>query len=103
MAAKTYLIHNKLFDETFAAHIEKNGTGWVGLVPDIPEIKCHGNTVEAVEQELPKEVNLILIREENDWETRFKEDVKAGRLDHLIEKSMQNINEGKYTKLAILS
>ena len=102
MAAKTYLIHNKLFDETFIAHIEKNGAGWVGLVPDIPELKCYGDTIEEVEQKLPGEVNQELIREEA-WETRFKEDVKAGRLDPLIEKSMQNINEGKYTKLAILS
>ena len=103
MAAKMYLIHNKLFDETFIAHIEKNGAGWVGLVPDIPELKCYGDTIEEVEQNLPGEVNQELIREEEAWETRFEEDVKAGRLDHLIEKSMQNINKGKYTKLAILS
>ena len=56
-----------------------------------------------VEQELLKEVNRAFIRGENEWKARFKEDVKAGKLDHLIEKSMQNINEGKYTKLAILS
>ena len=58
MAAKMYLIHNKLFDETFTAHIEKNGAGWVGLVPDIPELKCYGDTIEEVEQKLPGEVNL---------------------------------------------
>lgn len=103
MVAKTYLIHNELFDETFTAHIEKNGAGWVGLVPDIPELKCHGNTVEAVEQKLPGAVNQVLIREEEAWERVLTEAAKSETLIKLEAQVQQNYNEGKYTKLVVLS
>ncbi len=103
MAAKTYLIHNKLFDEMFTAHIEKNGTGWVGLVPDIPELKCHGDTVEAVEQKLPGEVNQELLREEEEWELLLVEVAKSETLAELEAQAQQNYNEGRYTELVSLT
>ena len=103
MAAKTYLIHNKLFDETFTAHIEKNGDGWVGLVPDIPEIKCHGDTVEAVEQKLPDEVNQELIREEEAWERLLTEAATSETIAKLEAQALQNYNEGRYTELVTLT
>ncbi len=103
MAAKTYLIHNKLFDETFTAHIEKNGTAWVGLVPDIPELKCHGDTVEAVEQKLPGEVNQELLREEEAWELLLVEAATSETLAKLEAQTQQNYNEGRYTELVSLT
>ncbi len=103
MVAKTYLIHNELFDETFTAHIEKNGASWVGLVPDIPELKCHGDTVEAVEQKLPSAVNQELIREEEAWERVLTEAATSETMKKLEAQAQQNYNEGRYTKLVVLS
>lgn len=103
MVAKTYLIHNELFDETFTAHIEKNGDGWVGLVPDIPELKCHGDTVEAVEQKLPGEVNQELIREEEAWERLLTKAATSETIAKLEAQAQKNYNEGKYTELVTLS
>lgn len=103
MAAKMYLIHNKLFDETFTAHIEKNGAGWVGLVPDIPELKCYGDTIEEVEQKLPGEVNQELIRGEEAWERLLTESAMSETIAKLEAQAQQNYNEGKYTELVRLS
>ncbi len=103
MAAKTYLIHNKLFDETFTAHIERNGAGWVGLVPDIPELKCFGDTIEEVEQKLPGEVNQELIREEEAWECLLTEAATSETIAKLEAQAQQNYDEGKYTELVPLS
>ncbi len=103
MAAKTYLIHNKLFDETFIAHIENNGAGWVGLVPDIPELRCYGDTVEAVEKKLPGEVNQELIREEEAWERLLTDAATSETIAKLEAQTQQNYNEGKYTELVCLS
>ena len=103
MAAKMYLIHNKLFDETFTAHIEKNGAGWVGLVPDIPELKCYGDTIEEVEQKLPGEVNQELIREEEAWERLLTEAATSETIAKLEAQAQKNYDEGKYTELVPLS
>ena len=103
MDAKMYLIHNKLFDETFIAHIEKNGAGWVGLVPDIPELKCYGDTIEEVEQKLPGEVNQELIREEAEWECLLTEAAMSESIAKLEAQAQQNYDEGKYTELVPLS
>ena len=101
MAAKMYLIHNKLFDETFTAHIEKNGTGWVGLVPDIPELKCYGNTIEEVEQKLPSEVNQELIREEEAWERLLTKAARSETIAKLEAQAQQNYDEGNTLNLSL--
>lgn len=37
---KTVEIHDKVFEETYAAHIQRNGTNWLGWIPDVPQVKC---------------------------------------------------------------
>lgn len=37
---KTVEIHDKVFEETYTAHIQRNGANWLGWVPDVPEVKC---------------------------------------------------------------
>ena len=41
---KTVGIHDKGFEETYTAHIQRNGTNWLGWIPDIPEVKCEEST-----------------------------------------------------------
>lgn len=66
--ALTYLIYNKSFDETYTAHVRKNGTGWFGWIPDIPDIKCQEQTVEVVQEKLPNMLHETLVSVEKDWQ-----------------------------------
>ena len=95
----TYLIYNELFDETYTAHIQQNGTGWEGRVVDFPEIECVEETAEAVQQKLPDMLQQTLVVKEEALDQQIKEDMETGRLDHLIEKAIENYKAGKYSKI----
>ena len=41
---KTIEIHDKIFEETYTAHIQRNGTNWLGWIPDVPKVKCEEST-----------------------------------------------------------
>ncbi len=93
---KTVEIHDKVFEETYTAHIQRNGTNWLGWVPDVPEVKCEEPTEAVLLKTLEKRLHEALVVEEEAWEKKFEEDVKAGRLDHLAEKAVENYREDKY-------
>jgi hypothetical protein len=92
---KTVKIHDKVFEETYIAHIQKNGTSWLGWFPDVPEVKCEERTEKALLKILETQLHAALVAEEEAWEKQFEEDVKAGRLDHLAEKAVKNYRDGK--------
>ena len=93
---KTVEIHDKVFEETYTAHIQRNGANWLGWVPDVPEVKCEEPTEAVLLKTLEKRLHEALVVEEETWEKKFEEDVKAGRLDHLAEKAVENYREDKY-------
>ena len=93
---KTVEIHDKVFEETYTAHIQRNGANWLGWVPDVPEVKCEEPTEAVLLKTLEKRLHEALVVEEEAWEKKFEEDVKAGRLDHLAEKAVENYREDKY-------
>ncbi|MDE0482006.1 MAG: hypothetical protein OXI67_05470 [Candidatus Poribacteria bacterium] len=93
---KTVDIHDKVFEETYTVHIQKNGANWLGQIPDVPKVKCEAPTEAVLLKTLEKKLHEALIAEEEAWEKQFEEDVKAGRLDHLAEKAIKNYREGKY-------
>ena len=95
----TYVVHNDTFDETFTAYIKKNGVSWLGWIPELPEVKCKGETVEIVQEELNDSLHKTLVAIEEAWEKQFEADVKAGRLEPLIEKAKRSCEEGNYTKI----
>ena len=41
---KTVEIHDKIFEETYTAHIQRNGTSWLGWIPDVPKVECKERT-----------------------------------------------------------
>ncbi len=96
---KTVDIHDKIFDETYIAHIQKNGANWLGQIQDVPIVKCEAPTETVLMKTLEKKLHEALIAEEEAWEEQFEEDVKAGRLDHLGDKAIKNYREGKYRKV----
>ena len=96
---KTVDIHDKVFEETYIAHIQRNGANWLGQIPDIPKVKCEAPTETLLLKTLEKRLHEALISEEEAWEKQFEEDVKAGRLDPLAEKAAKHYREGKYRSL----
>lgn len=95
-------IHDKVFEETYTAHIQRNGTGWFGWIPDVPKVKCEELTEKVLLKTLENKLHAVLVAEEEAWEKRFEEDVKAGRLDHLAEKAVKNYRESKCRSIAEL-
>ena len=92
---KKVKIHDKVFEETYTAHIQKNGNSWFGWIPEVPKVKCKEFSEKALLKTLEKKLHEALVAEEEAWEKRFEEDVKAGRLDHLAEKAVKNYRQGK--------
>ncbi len=92
---KTVEIQDKVFEETYTAHIQRNGTNWLGWIPEVPKVKCEEPTEAVLLKTLEKRLHVALVAEEEAWEKQFEEDVKAGRLDHLAEKAVQNYRDGK--------
>ena len=96
---KTVDIHDKVFEETYTVHIQRNGANWLGQIPDVPKVKCEAPTEAGLLKTLEKKLHEALVAEEEAWEKQFEEDVKAGRLDHLAEKAIRNYREGKYRSM----
>ena len=99
---KTVDIHDKVFEETYTAHIQRNGANWLGQIPDVPKVKCEAPTEAVLLKTLEKKLHEALVAEEEAWEKKFEADVKAGRLDHLAEKAIKNYREGKYRSISHL-
>ena len=92
---KTLEIHDKVFEETYTVHIQRNGMNWLGWIPEVPNVKCEEPTELMLLRTLEKKLHEALVAEEEAWEKRFEEDVKAGCLDHLAKKAVKNYRQGK--------
>jgi hypothetical protein len=92
-------IEDPVYEETYAAHIQKNGAAWSGWIPEVPEVKCEENTQEELLKMLEKKLHETLVAEDEAWEKQLEENVKAGHLDHLLEKAEKNFKAGRYYKI----
>ena len=92
-------IHDKVFEETYTAHVTKKSGKWRGWIPDVSEVKCEAKTKKELLKTLTDKLHEALVAEEEAWEKQFEEDVKAGRLDHLAEKAVKNYRDGKYRSI----
>ena len=99
---KTVEIQDKVFEETYTAHIGRNGASWLGWIPEVPKVKCEEQTEKALLKTLEKRLHEALVAEEEAWEKQFEEDVKAGRLDPLAEKAVKNYREGECSSIGEL-
>ena len=93
---QTLDIRDPVYDETYTAHMKKKGTGWIGWIPEVPEVKCKENTQDALLKTLVKTLHEALAAEQEAWEKQFEADVKAGHLDRLSEKAIKSFRQGKY-------
>ena len=88
---KTIEIHDKVFEETYTAHIQRNGTNWLGWIPDIPQVKCEERTKKTLLKTLEKKLHEALVAEEEAWEKQFEEDVKTDGSITLLKKQLRII------------
>lgn len=89
-AIKTVEIRDPIYEETYTAHIQKNGAAWIGWIPEVPKVKCKESTQEALEEALAKVLHETLIAEQEAWEKQFEADVKAGHLDYLRKEALED-------------
>ena len=85
--------------ETYTAHIQKNGDGWIGWIPEVPDVKCEENTQEELLKTMENRLHTVLTAEWEEWCKQFEEDVKAGKLDRLGEKALEDLRAGRCTDL----
>ena len=88
-------IHDKVFEETYTAHIRSNGTSWLGWIPEVPKVKCKAPTEGLLLKTLENKLHQTLTAEEEEWEKQFQADVKSGWLDQLSASALQNYRAGK--------
>jgi len=98
-AIQTVEIQDPVYEETYTAHIEKNGAAWIGWIPEVPKVKCEENTREELLKTLAKELHETLEAEEEAWDRQIEEDLKAGRLDDLLQKAEENFKAGRYYEI----
>ena len=84
-------IHDKIFEETYTAHIQSNGTNWLGWIPEVPKVKCEEPTEAVLLKILEKKLHEVLVAEEEAWEKQFEADVKTGKLDKLREEALADV------------
>ena len=96
---KTVEVQDPIYEETYTAHIQKNGAAWIGWIPEVPEVECKENTREALLKTLVKDLHEALAAEQEAWEKQFEADVKAGHLDDLLQKAEENFKAGRYYEI----
>lgn len=92
---QTVKIQNPEYGDTYTAHIEKNGAGWLGQIQEVPEVKCEEITPDALLKVLKNKLHEVLIARADAWDKQIEEDIKAGRLDHLGEKALEDLRAGR--------
>lgn len=96
---ETIKIEDTVYEETYIAHIQKNGSVWMGWIPEVPDVKCEENTEDELLQTLVKELHKALVAEDDAWDKQIEHDVKAGKLDHLSNKAIENYKAGRYYQI----
>ena len=96
---KTVKIHDKVFEETYTARIQKNCTYWIGWIPDVPKVRCEEQTKKTLLKALEGKLHEALVAEEEAWEKQFEEDVKAGKLDPLRKEALEDVQAGRFKYL----
>lgn len=88
-------IEDPVYEETYTAHIQKNGASWMAWIPEVPEVSCEENTQEELLQTLIEKLHETLVAVDEAWEKQFEKDVKAGHLDDLRKEALADLRAGK--------
>ena len=92
-------IQDKVFEETYTAHIQNNGTNWLGWIPEVPKVRCEEPTETVLLKSLEIKLHEVLVAEEEAWEKQFAADVKAGKLDKFRKEALEDVRTGRFKYL----
>ena len=100
MYSRIVEIEDPRFEETYTAYVTKTSTGWIGRIPDVPEVnKCKGKTEQALLAALKDSLHEVLKARSDAWDKQIEEDIKARRLDHLREEALEDVKAGRFNYL----
>ena len=92
---QTVKIYDSEYETTYTAHIQKNGSKWVGWIQEYPKVKCEDKTQEALLEILESTLFETLEADWEVWDKQIEADIKAGRLDHLGDKALEDLRAGR--------
>lgn len=92
---QTVKIYDEEYETTYTAHIQKNGSGWVGWIQEHPKVKCEESTQEALLETLESTLYETLEADWEAWDKQIEEDIKSGRLDRLREETLEDLRAGR--------
>ena len=92
-------IENPAFLEKYTAYVTQKTSRWCGWIPEFPEFRYEEKTKTALLQTLTEQLHETLKARDKAWDKQIEEDIKAGKLDHLREKALEDIHAGRFTSL----
>ena len=92
-------IEDQAFHEKHTAYVTQKASKWCGWIPEFPEFKYEEKTKKVLIQTLTEQLHETLKARDKAWDKQIEEDIKAGKLDHLREKALEDIDAGKFTYL----
>ncbi len=96
---ETVKIQNSEYGDIYTAEIQENEDGWLGWIREHPKVKCRENTKEKLLESLQKQLFDTLEAGWKAWDKQIEEDAKAGKLDRLADKAVENYKAGKYYEI----
>ncbi len=92
-------IEDTAFHEKHTAYVTQKASKWIGWIPEFPEFRYEEKTKTALIQTLKEKLHETLKARDKAWDKQIEEDIKAGKLDHLREKALEDIDAGNFTYL----
>ncbi len=92
-------IEDTAFLEKYTAYVIQKASRWCGWIPEFPDFRYEEKTKTELIETLTKELHQTLKERDKTWDKQIEEDIKAGKLDHLREKALEDIDAGNFTYL----
>lgn len=92
---QSFKIHDREYDITYTANIRENGDGWIGWIQEHPKVKCEDITIDALLKSLEHTLYETLEADWKAWDKQLEEDIKAGKLDKISDKAIEDLRAGR--------
>ena len=92
---QTVEIYDAEYETTYTAHIQRNGSEWIGWIQEHPKVKCEESTQKALLETLETTLYETLEADWEAWDKQIEEDARTGRLDKLHEGILEDLRAGR--------
>ena len=92
---QSFKIHDREYETTYTANIQENGDGWIGWIQEHPKVKCEDTTIDALLKSLEHTLYETLEADWKAWDKQLEEDIKAGKLDKISDKAIEDLHAGR--------